>query len=178
MPVECDADVGIDISDSKNSKEILIESNIKSEPYGDEGCRFHGEAQVAKVAGEISLTHTGSPDLFNLMDFLVFNSSHVFEDLHFGPMIPNMVNPLMNVHKTIKANGTSSIEGRTDRHCIESFVELRSCCVQILCQNRSDKVHLSIRKLCDDVSVLCHGAYTNGTDRSRRCMSSVGLTVQ
>lgn len=94
------------MSDSKGSKDILLSSNLKSQPYGDGGCRFSGQAQVQKVAGEISFTHTGSPDLFNLMEFLVFNASHVIHDLHFGPMIPSMVNPLIDVHKTIHQNGT------------------------------------------------------------------------
>ena len=100
------AEVAIDISDSKGSAEILFDSRIKSEPYGEEGCRFYGEADVQRVAGDISLTHTGAPDLFNLMEFLVFNSSHIINHLHFGPMVPSMVNPLLDVHKTIQKNGT------------------------------------------------------------------------
>ena len=100
-------DVGIDVSDAKNSKEILISSKIQSEPYGEEGCRFYGEAEIQKVGGEIRLTHTGEADLFNLMEFLVFNASHIVNDLHFGPMVPSMVNPMIDVHKSIQQNGTS-----------------------------------------------------------------------
>ena len=100
------SEVELDIADSKGDKDVMIVSRIKSQSIDrGAGCRFVGSAEIQRVAGEIMIVHKGTPDLFNLVEFLAFNSSHVIGHLHFGPMIPNMVNPLIDVHKAILTNG-------------------------------------------------------------------------
>ncbi|KAH9196107.1 hypothetical protein AeNC1_001922 [Aphanomyces euteiches] len=100
------SDVSMDASDSKGNKDLLSDSNIASVPIGaeGEGCRFTGSVDVHKIAGSVSFAHEGSLNMFSFMDFLQFNSSHIVHRLTFGPEIPNMVNPLENVHKTVEKN--------------------------------------------------------------------------
>ncbi|KAF0740063.1 hypothetical protein AaE_008769 [Aphanomyces astaci] len=102
------ADVAMDASDIKGNKDLLSDSNIAAVPVvsdESEGCRLTGTVDVHKVAGVVSFAHAGSLNMFSFSDFLEFNSSHVVHRLSFGPEIPNMVNPLENVHKTVEKNG-------------------------------------------------------------------------
>ncbi|ETV72729.1 hypothetical protein, variant [Aphanomyces astaci] len=101
------ADVAMDASDIKGNKDLLSDSNIAAVPVvsdESEGCRLTGTVDVHKVAGVVSFAHAGSLNMFSFSDFLEFNSSHVVHRLSFGPEIPNMVNPLENVHKTVEKN--------------------------------------------------------------------------
>lgn len=98
-------DVAIDVSDSKGVKDILIKQDIKEVPFGDEGCRLYGTVQFKKVAGDIMFAHEGSINIFSFYEFLNFNSSHVVNHLRFGPQIPNMETPLIDVSKIITNNG-------------------------------------------------------------------------
>ncbi|CEG49216.1 F-box protein containing LRR [Plasmopara halstedii] len=97
-------EVAMDVSDSKGRKAILISKNIEEEPYGENGCRLHGTVQVQKVAGELSFAHKGSLTVFSFLDFLNFNSSHVVNHLRFGPQIPDMETPLIDVSKILTMN--------------------------------------------------------------------------
>lgn len=99
------ADVAIDVSDAKGVKDILIKEDIKEIPFGDEGCRLFGQVTFKKVAGDIMFAHEGSVNIFSFRDFLNFNSSHTVNHLHFGPLIPNMETPLIDVTKIITNNG-------------------------------------------------------------------------
>ncbi|GAB9466198.1 hypothetical protein Gpo141_00003577 [Globisporangium polare] len=98
------SDVAIDVSDAKGVKDILIKEDIKEIPFGDEGCRLFGFVTFKKVAGDIMFAHEGSVNIFSFRDFLNFNSSHTVNHLHFGPMIPNMETPLIDVTKIITNN--------------------------------------------------------------------------
>lgn len=79
--------------------------SVRKIPNPEGACRFVGTIMVSKVAGELIFKHTGSPDLFNLLDFLQFNSSHSIEHLKFGKDIPNRVTPLVHVDKVIHETG-------------------------------------------------------------------------
>ncbi|TDH68851.1 hypothetical protein CCR75_005260 [Bremia lactucae] len=98
------ADVKLDVSDSKGRKDILLQDEVQKEPYGESGCRFFGTAQVQKVAGDLSFAHEGSLTLFSFFDFVNFNSSHVINHLRFGPQIPDMETPLVDVSKIVTKN--------------------------------------------------------------------------
>ncbi|TMW56262.1 hypothetical protein Poli38472_008910 [Pythium oligandrum] len=100
------SDVAIDVSDAKGNKEIMIRDDVKEIPYGvnNEGCRFVGSVQVKKVAGDISFAHEGSLNIFSFYEFLNFNSSHIINHVKFGPSIPNMETPLIDVTKLIQNN--------------------------------------------------------------------------
>jgi len=96
----------MDASDIKGNREIIVGSDVKALPLGEkEGCRFTGFVEVQKVAGDINFAHEGSLNLFTFMEFLDFNASHIVHHLRFGPAIPNMINPLEDVHKTVLENG-------------------------------------------------------------------------
>ncbi|RHY32345.1 hypothetical protein DYB32_002694 [Aphanomyces invadans] len=102
-------DVAMDASDVKGNKDLLADSNITAVPVPSgesEGCRLTGFVDVHKVAGVVSFAHEGSLNMFSFMDFLEFNASHIVHRLSFGPDIPNMVNPLQDVHKSVEKNGT------------------------------------------------------------------------
>ncbi|ETW03857.1 hypothetical protein H310_05207 [Aphanomyces invadans] len=100
-------DVAMDASDVKGNKDLLADSNITAVPVPSgesEGCRLTGFVDVHKVAGVVSFAHEGSLNMFSFMDFLEFNASHIVHRLSFGPDIPNMVNPLQDVHKSVEKN--------------------------------------------------------------------------
>lgn len=99
--------MAIDVSDSKGVKDILIKEDITEEPLGDEGCRLYGSVTVQKVAGDIMFAHEGAVNIFSFYEFLNFNASHVVHSLRFGPQIPHMETPLIDVTKTITTNCTS-----------------------------------------------------------------------
>jgi hypothetical protein len=134
--------VAMDVSDAKGNKEIMIRDDVRKIPYGDEGCQFLGTVQVKKVAGDVSFAHEGSLNIFSFHEFLNFNSSHRVNHLKFGPHIPNMETPLINVDKIILNNGESlqsnsnwiEKKKRTDFYA-------RSRHVQVLCQHRAEQVH-------------------------------------
>ncbi|KAI9986986.1 hypothetical protein PInf_026092 [Phytophthora infestans] len=98
------AKVAMDVSDSKGHKEIMLQKDIQEEPYGENGCRLYGTVQVQKVAGDLSFAHEGSLTVFSFFDFLNFNSSHVVNHLRFGPQIPDMETPLIDVSKILTKN--------------------------------------------------------------------------
>ncbi|KAF0689501.1 Aste57867_19058 [Aphanomyces stellatus] len=104
-------DVAMDASDNKGNKDLLSDSSIVAVPIGtdEEGCRFTGTVDVHKVAGAVSFAHEGSLNMLTYMDFLKFNSSHIVHRLTFGPEIPNMVTPLIDVHKVVEKNSTPSL---------------------------------------------------------------------
>ncbi|CAH0480788.1 unnamed protein product [Peronospora belbahrii] len=97
-------DVAMDVSDSKGIKDVLLKTNIEEEPFGENGCRFYGTAQVQKVAADLSFGHEGSLNMFSLFEFLTFNSSHIVNHLRFGPHIPDMETPLIDVSKIVMNN--------------------------------------------------------------------------
>ncbi|KUF89870.1 hypothetical protein AM588_10006062 [Phytophthora nicotianae] len=97
-------EVAMDVSDSKGHKEIMLKKDIQEEPFGENGCRLHGTVQVQKVAGDLSFAHEGSLTVFSFFDFLNFNSSHVVNHLRFGPQIPDMETPLIDVSKILTKN--------------------------------------------------------------------------
>ncbi|DBA00549.1 TPA: hypothetical protein N0F65_006453 [Lagenidium giganteum] len=97
-------DVAIDVSDAKGNKEILLKEEVEKQPFGESGCRFVGSVQIKKVAGDITFAHEGSLNIYSFFDFLNFNSSHVVNHLRFGPIIPKMETPLIDVHKTVLEN--------------------------------------------------------------------------
>ena len=103
--------MALDVSDAKGDKGILIHSSVEERAFGaaGDGCRFVGRAQIQKVAGDLSFAHEGSLNLFSFFDFLNFNSTHVINHLRFGPTIPDMQNPLEDVHKTVVDNGRRSL---------------------------------------------------------------------
>lgn len=103
-------DVTMDVSDAKGNKEIMIQDNVKKVPFGlqEEGCRFTGNVVIKKVAGDISFFHAGSLNIFSFHEFLNFNASHTIQSLTFGPLIPYMETPLIDVTKIIVNNGTHS----------------------------------------------------------------------
>ncbi|KAF1330676.1 Endoplasmic reticulum-golgi intermediate compartment protein, partial [Globisporangium splendens] len=88
--------------------DILIKEDIKEVPYGDEGCRLFGTVTFKKVAGDIMFAHEGSINIFSFYEFLNFNSSHTVNHLRFGPQIPNMETPLIDVTKIITNNVLSA----------------------------------------------------------------------
>lgn len=90
----------------KGHKEILLKKDIQEEPFGENGCRLFGTVQVQKVAGDLSFAHEGSLTVFSFFDFLNFNSSHVVNHLRFGPQIPDMETPLIDVSKILERNCT------------------------------------------------------------------------
>ncbi|KAF1790529.1 Leucine-rich repeat domain, L domain-like [Phytophthora cactorum] len=67
--------------------------------------RMHVDTDpVQKVAGDLSFAHEGSLTVFSFFDFLNFNSSHVVNHLRFGPQIPDMETPLIDVSKILTKN--------------------------------------------------------------------------
>lgn len=102
-------DVSIDVSDAKGVKDILIKQDVTEEPFGDEGCRLFGSVTFKKVAGDLMFAHEGSLTIFSFQEFLNFNASHVVNHLRFGPQIPNMETPLIDVSKIITTNGASQL---------------------------------------------------------------------
>uniref|UniRef100_M4BZN4 Endoplasmic reticulum vesicle transporter C-terminal domain-containing protein n=1 Tax=Hyaloperonospora arabidopsidis (strain Emoy2) TaxID=559515 RepID=M4BZN4_HYAAE len=96
--------VALDVSDAKGNKDILLNRDIQEEPFGENGCRFYGTVQVQKVAGDLSFAHEGSLTIFSVFEFLSFNSSHVINHLRFGPQIPDMETPLIDVSKVLTTN--------------------------------------------------------------------------
>jgi hypothetical protein len=98
------SDVSIDVSDAKGVKDILIKQDVTEEPFGDEGCRLFGSVTFKKVAGDLMFAHEGSLTIFSFQEFLNFNASHVVNHLRFGPQIPNMETPLIDVSKIITTN--------------------------------------------------------------------------
>lgn len=63
-------------------------------------------AVIQQDSGIISLKHSAGTDLYSMLDSLNFNSTHVIRHLNFGPFIPGMTVPLIDVHKVITDNGT------------------------------------------------------------------------
>lgn len=98
------SEVAMDVSDAKGNKDIMIGDNVIKVPYGDDGCQFLGSVMVKKVAGDISFAHEGSLNIFSFHEFLNFNASHHINRLTFGPKIPNMETPLVDVNKLIVNN--------------------------------------------------------------------------
>ncbi|OQS06780.1 endoplasmic reticulum-Golgi intermediate compartment protein [Thraustotheca clavata] len=100
------SDVAMDASDTKGNREVIVQSDVVAYPLEDEkeGCRFKGFVDLKKIAGDINFAHEGSLNMFTFLEFLDFNSSHIVHSLRFGPSIPNMVNPLENVHKVVIEN--------------------------------------------------------------------------
>ena len=94
----------LDVSDAKGNKEVLLKQDIQEQPFGENGCRLYGTVQVQKVAADLSFAHEGSVSMFSLFDFFNFNSSHVINHLRFGPQIPDMKTPLIDVHKIVTNN--------------------------------------------------------------------------
>lgn len=103
--------MALDVSDAKGNKDILIKADVREEMFrfhgGDEGCRFRGSVLVKKVAGDLSFAHEGSLTIFSFYEFLNFNASHVVNSLRFGPAIPNMETPLIDVTKILTNNRES-----------------------------------------------------------------------
>ncbi|EQC41387.1 hypothetical protein SDRG_01358 [Saprolegnia diclina VS20] len=99
-------DVAMDASDTKGNREVIVKSDVIAYPLenSEEGCRFTGYVDVQKTAGDINFAHEGSLNMFTFLEFLDFNSSHIVHSLRFGPSIPEMINPLENVHKVVVEN--------------------------------------------------------------------------
>ncbi|CAI5718146.1 unnamed protein product [Peronospora effusa] len=97
-------DVALDVSDAKSNKDVLLKQDIQEQPVGENGCRLYGTVQVQKVAADLSFAHEGSITMFSFFDFLNFNSSHVINHLRFGPQIPDMETPLIDVKKIVMNN--------------------------------------------------------------------------
>ncbi|GMF18103.1 unnamed protein product [Phytophthora fragariaefolia] len=120
--------VALDVSDSKGHKEILLKQDIQEEPFGENGCRLFGTVQVQKVAGDLSFAHEGSLTVFSFFDFLNFNSSHVVNHLRFGPQIPDMETPLIDVSKILTRNCTLLLHFE-EKIAVPYFTHLTYCVV-------------------------------------------------
>lgn len=100
--------MALDVSDAKGNKDILLKQDVREESFrfhtGNDGCRFVGSVLVKKVAGDLSFAHEGSLTIFSFFEFLNFNASHVVNSLRFGPQIPGMETPLIDVTKMLSTN--------------------------------------------------------------------------